>query len=260
VVVNRKTGTKEWAETTLNIARGCEHGCRYCYARQNMVERFKILTPEEWSKTTLKPDAVKAFYGKFPGTVMMPSSHDIPPSIVEEFICVVRKLCAAGNDVLIVTKPHWESITLMCHRLGDYKDQMLFRFTIGSTINDVLAFWEPNAPSYSERIACLEYAFRSGFKTSVSCEPFLDGHPENVYMACEEYVTDSFWIGKLRHFNKRVKLEDATKEQIEKYVTPLKNQFSADAFIMKLVQLLNGRPFIKWKDSIQEVIERNELV
>ena len=36
-----KTGTKEWAKSNLNFQLGCEHGCRYCYAREMAVNRFK---------------------------------------------------------------------------------------------------------------------------------------------------------------------------------------------------------------------------
>ena len=43
-----KTGTKEWAAANVNIQFGCEHGCRYCYARHEAVCRFKRCTAEQW--------------------------------------------------------------------------------------------------------------------------------------------------------------------------------------------------------------------
>lgn len=41
-------GTREWAVAEINCCNGCPHGCRYCYARFDLVERRRILTPEEW--------------------------------------------------------------------------------------------------------------------------------------------------------------------------------------------------------------------
>ncbi len=37
------TGTQEWAASNVNIQDGCEHDCRYCYAK-TMAIRFKRAT------------------------------------------------------------------------------------------------------------------------------------------------------------------------------------------------------------------------
>lgn len=253
--MQNKTGTKEWAETTINIARGCEHGCRYCYARQIMVDRFHKLTAEEWKTTTVNQEVVDANYGKKQGVIMIPSAHDIVPSIINEFCIVLRKLLDVGNEVLIVSKPHWQCITMICDFFKEHRDKILFRFTIGSTNSDVLEFWEPGAPNFQERLACLQYAFDLGYKTSVSCEPYLDVYPSFTYAACSPYITDSFWIGKLRHFNSRVRLDDATPEQIKKFVEPLK-LMCQDKVIRGIHKMLDGHKFIQWKDSIREVVEK----
>lgn len=254
-MTKKKTGTKEWAETTLNIARGCDHGCRYCYARFNLVDRFRIIDPKDWPNVTINQKAVDAGRGKHQGTVMIPSSHDIQPSILSEFIEVLCKLLDAGNQVLIVTKPHWECITTICDTFEEHKDQILFRFTIGSTDEDVLAFWEPGAPKFTERIASLQYAYERGFATSVSSEPYLDAYPQYIYDACISYITDSIWFGTIKHFNSRVDLEDATEEQVEKYVDPiLKAQ--TPAMVKQYYKLLDGKPLVKWKETITEIVGR----
>lgn len=253
VEVSEKTGTKEWAETTLNIARGCPHGCRYCYARNMLVDRFKTIKPEDWPVIRINQKVVDAGRGKCQGTVMIPSTHDITPEILDGFMKVLSKLVKAGNNVLIVSKPHWECITKICEGFKDYRDQIMFRFTIGSMDDDILSFWEPGAPNFCERLSCLEYAYHAGFKTSVSCEPYLDPYVVYTYTACKDFITDSFWIGKLRGFNSRVKLDDATPEQIEKFVEPLKAAMS-DSVVKGIFRILDGQPFVQWKDSIREVI------
>lgn len=248
-----KTGTKEWAETTLNIAKGCEHNCRYCYARNMLVDRFKKIKPGDWTTMVVNKKVIDAPQGLKQGVIMIPSSHDITPSILPDFLCVLRKLLESGNQVLIVTKPHLECITAICKEFSNYRSNILFRFTIGSTQEDVIKFWEPGAPPFHERIACLIYAFAGGFQTSVSCEPYLDAWPDLVYAACEEYLSESFWIGTIKHFNARVKLDDITDEQREKYVCPLLRA-QKDAAVKLIHKQLNGEPFVQWKDSITEII------
>lgn len=253
-----KTGTREWAESNLNIQLGCEHGCRYCYARYMAVEQHKHCTAEQWANPVINTEKVNKGYRKRPGVIMFPSTHDITPKNVAECICVLRKLLEAGNQVLIVSKSHFNCISFICDTLEKFKDQILFRFTIGSMSDNVLKFWELEAPSFGERYTCLGYAFNYGFKTSVSAEPFLDGNVRLLYEALKPLVTDSFWIGKLRDLHKRVDLSSMTVAEIEQFVEPLELA-QTDKAIKKLYADLDGRKFIKWKDSIKKVCCPSDL-
>jgi hypothetical protein len=274
-----KTGTKEWAEINCNIQMGCEHGCRYCYARHNAVHRFRICKAEDWIKPVINRKEVEKNYAihntQNAILIMFPSTHDITPSNLGDCLIVLNKLLVAGNNVLIVSKPHWECITAICDafkpqtpdprpqtpdprpQTPDYRPQIEFRFSIGSASDDVLKFWEPGAPSFEERIGCLSYAFNSGYKTSVSCEPYLDAWPAHVYQACIDHVTESIWFGKLRHFGQRVDTTKIDPENYKKYVAPMKLLLS-DKFVMALYQLMKDWPLVKWKDSIREVIEKSQ--
>ena len=49
-VFNRTTESIEWASWTWNPVTGCEHGCRYCYAR-TMAHRFKKIFPNGFAPT-----------------------------------------------------------------------------------------------------------------------------------------------------------------------------------------------------------------
>ena len=261
-IENRKprTGTREWSEHSVNIQVGCEHNCRYCYGRFNAVERFGYCASNgAWKNPVINQKAVDANRKKLDGIVMYPTTHDITPLNINEYLCVLRKLLDKGNRVLIVSKPHIECIKVICAAYGEFKEQIEFRFTIGSTINGILKFWEPGAPSFDERWECLKYAFAAGFKTSVSCEPYLDQWPGYLYAACEEYLTDTFWIGKLNGWQSRVDLNGATDEQINDYVTPLMKAQS-DEFVMGLVKMMRGRRGVRFKDSIAKVISSQESV
>jgi len=267
-----KTGTREWSDHSVNIQKGCEHGCRYCYAHYNAVlGRFKYMTQQQWNAPTINRKAVDKRYPKFrtkdgrpgPATVMIPTTHDITTSNLAECLIVINKLLIAGNNVLIVSKPHWPCITLICDTFNrpknrQYKEQIMFRFTIGSYSDDVLSFWEPNAPNFAERMSCLQYAFNSGYDTSVSCEPYLDGYVDQLYTTCFDWVTESFWIGKMRQMRSRLDFSGISPAEHKRFVKPLLSVMN-NKFVFMLYKLMKERPLVKWKDSIRKVIETKKV-
>ena len=257
-MAKKKTGTKEWAETNVNIQLGCEHGCRYCYARYNAVKRHKLCTAEQWLDPVIIQSKVTRSFLKRSGIVMYPSTHDVTMLNRSESICVLGNLLDAGNRVLLVSKPNMVCIDDICRTFQGYRKQLSFRFTIGSMNQQVLDFWEPNAPDFQERLGCLRYAYKNGYQTSVSCEPFLDCKVDRtvgLYEEVKPYINNSFWIGKLRHFDKRVDMSDVTPEEDERFVKPLKAA-QADEFVLELCQRLRNEQLIMWKDSIREIIEK----
>jgi DNA repair photolyase len=144
---------------------------------------------------------------------MFPSAHDITPDHLAESLIVIKKLLKARTKVLIVTKPHYECIKKICEKYKKYTDKILFRFTIGSSDSDILKYWEPGAPSFEERLKCLKYAYKSGFQTSVSCEPMLDNNIGIVIKKVLPYVTDAIWLGKANFLLGRLKINKCNDKQ-----------------------------------------------
>lgn len=249
----RKTGTFEWAESTVNIADGCSHGCRYCYARQAAIVRFHKRsgkTLENWTKVVIDPKRRDKQYGKRSGTIMFPSTHDIVPEILDDCVIVLKQLLGAGNDVLIVSKPHLECVKRLCDELAEWHGQVVWRFTIGAADDVILRLWEPNAPTFEERRACLEHAHAECWSTSVSIEPMLDpANIDDLVTRLDEFVTDSIWIGKMNQIRARCPDMDAT------VLGTLETGFTDDK-ILAMVDRLGGNPKIRWKDSIKAVIEQ----
>ena len=260
-MAGKKTGTKEWAKSNVNIQLGCEHGCRYCYARHRAVKISKWCTAEQWLDPVIVQSRVTRSFLKRLGVVMFPSTHDITPRNLSECICVLNSLLDAGNEVLVVSKPHDECIREICESFKGYRKRLMFRFTIGSRDPRILAFWEPNAPCFKERLSCLIAAYGEGYQTSVSCEPFLDGWDNKVdkivglYEELRPYITDSFWIGKLRHFNRRVEMTGVTPDEEKIFVKPLQAA-QADEMVWRIYNQLKSERLVRWKDSISEVIEK----
>ena len=256
-------GTREWATKTVNCCTGCSHDCVYCYAKE-MALRFGQVTIGQWSTEKIRHIDVFRMHPKYNGKVMFPSSHDITPNNLSACLRVLDNLLVlreikkesgdkkvmGSNEVLIVSKPHLECIKTICRQFCNHRGQILFRFTIGACEDQVLSFWEPGAPTYSERRASLRHAFGQGFQTSVSVEPMLDS--ANIDQLIEDlspFVTDFIWIGKMNHIGRLSKGANAgLKAALVQIVTG-----QTEDKIRSICERHKGNPKIKWKASIREV-------
>lgn len=239
------SGTKEWADYNVNCIKGCFNNCRYCYARI-MAKRFGRCTEDTWKDMEVSDIAVQKKYGKYSGRVMFPSSHDIvdQPAVQEACFTVIQKLLEAGNDTLITTKPKLSVTKKIIKQFRQFREQIQFRFTITSINNDALSFWEPNAPTYEERLAALKYAHKTGFKTSVSIEPFLDYTPEVLINNLAPYVTESIWLGPMNYIpSNNLKNEDKGR-----YIEIRKNYELSH--LQDIYNNVKDFPKIRFKDSM----------
>lgn len=246
------SGTKEWAASNVNIQSGCEHGCIYCYAHGNAV-RYKHASAGSWTTPSLNRAAIDRGFAVREGGIMFPSSHDITEANLPDCLVVLKKLLAAGNRVLVVSKPHLNCIKTLCRELDGFKGQVLFRFSIGSAADAVLAFWEPHAPSYRERLDSLKWAFKQGYKTSVSCEPMLDGNIQLVIDDARAYVTDSIWLGRVRRIRNCLTLNAPGNQEAKRKAAALM-ELQNDLWIMGLYMKHKDDPLIRYKDSIKQVV------
>jgi hypothetical protein len=186
---------------------------------------------------------------------MFPTSHDLLPEYERESIATIRNLLDNGNKVLIVTKPHASVIKSICTSFGAAKGDLLFRFTITALNPELSSFWELEAPAPRERIRSLKYAFEHGYSTSVSCEPFLCSVDETCELvdSVSPHVTDTIWIGKAsripRKLNSHIPGFAAALDALQSHQT--------DEEILRLVKRLSKNKTMKWKDSVQDVLDRS---
>lgn len=245
-------GTKEWAGTNENCLFGCSNGCKYCYALESNIRRKRKM-PTDRKQESLRPGALDRRFRKRQGSIMFPSVHDIPPGYLNECMVFLEHMLVPGNRVLVVSKPRLDSIKTICERFTQYREQILFRFTIGLTDSSTLKFWEPNAPDFQERLTSLQYAFQQGYQTSVSCEPMLDGKAEEVIKETEPFITDSIWLGKMNRLPYRLRL-NGEDDPITIAKADELNQLQSDGFIRDLYFRYKDNPKVKWKESIKKVV------
>ena len=244
-------GTAEWAVATVDGGIGCPHGCRYCYARAKQAGGPGMADPETWTTFRVDQEAVQRQYPLYPGQVMFPAHHDIVPDNLDPCLAILTNLLAAGNRVLVVSKPHRNCIETLCRKLTSFREQLLFRFTITARNDTILRIWEPYAPAYGERRASLETAYLQGFATSVSVEPMLDSS-DVVAMVNEllPFITHSIWIGKMNRIDERVICDS---QEMGQEIARIERE-QDDARIRDIYRQLRELPAIRWKESIKAVV------
>jgi hypothetical protein len=198
------TGMGQKADKRCNFRNGpCHHQCKYCgaatwpYARPDWR-----LNPHFAHSTLLKrPDEDKDFRPFPPDTIVqVPTGHDIR-TVTDAVLAFAWTSCklVCGANVLIHTKPCLRAMGVLAPLLAALPDplieRILVRATIGSRDNGTLRFWEPGAPSYSERRRSLVLARNHGLRTSVGLTPMLDGTARSVAKDLCSFVTDGFWVG-----------------------------------------------------------------
>ncbi len=248
------TGTREWADSNVNVISGCLHNCRYCYAKK-MAIRFGRKTADNWKQMEVNPAAVNKKYLKRAGRIMFPTTHDLvpDPKFLDPCLMVLEKLLKGGNEVLVTSKPWPGVIQQICKCFSDYKQQIQFRFTIGSIDSKILDFWEPGAPTFEERLEALKVAYKNNFKTSISIEPFLDFNPVPLVEKLRPFVTESIWIGRMNYIDRK----NLIVQEMQQYDTIRKN------YSLKNVQLIHktykNDPLIRWKDRIKEMLVKSSI-
>ena len=249
----KKKSTQDWADKGINISRGCSNDCRYCYAREESVRRHGN-TVENWPKEELNPKIINKGWRVSSKRLMFPSTHDITPGTYDACETVLKKLLQAGNKVLVVSKPRPELIEKLCNAIEPYKNQVMFRFTITAMDNEVLGFWEPNAPTYEDRKKALALVKEKGFRTSVSIEPMLDS--PNVGDLIEDlrpHTTDCMWVGPMKMVRKRV-VNDSP--EVEKEIVKIISDQTPKK-LLPIYTRYKDDPMIKWKGHYRKQLRRD---
>lgn len=254
-----KFGTREWAVFNMNIFYGCKNLCKYCYASADAFRFGRIKDRADWGnmkesdvRITFEGQRMSSSPRKLDGRIMFPTTHDIIYEHIERTIDVLAAFLSKGNEILIVSKPDIRVVQALCNNLEKYRSQITFRFTIGSLNNDVLKFWETNAPGVESRIQSLEYAFTRGFNTSVSAEPYLHYDVVQLVERVLPLVTDTVWVGKMNYPKQRVNMDGWTEKEL-KYMRVIE-EISTVEFIKNIYNNLLGYDKVKFKESIKKVL------
>ena len=249
-----KTGAREWSDHSFNVQTGCEYGCRYCYACANAVRFKRVKDYAEWTQPRLLPERLEQAGRLRKGRIMFPTAHDITPANVELCREALRRMLAAGNEVLVVSKADPLCMATLMPLLRQYREQVEVRVTVGWLHSNLAETWEPNAPSFYSRYESARMCFNEGITISVSCEPLLDFR-EFPHIEIAFGRSSSIWIGVMNQPRARARAcgmdpNDLAIEAILHGQTPER--------VMQFYRHWKNDKRIRWKDSIRKILERAE--
>ena len=240
----KKTGTREWSDQSFN----CVNGCLYCYARAG---RFNTKRGAAWITEEPHSPPVR----KYDGVVMFPTRHDFTAENYRHCLACLEALMACGNNVLVVTKSDRDiayRIATVLHKFPLGRSEV--RYTLSHTSREVGQFWEPGAPSAKDRIEALGLLSALGYRTSVSCEPWLEDLSSLVNLVGEvsKYVSETIWIG---HANKlRQRCAWCMTPQLDAAITIIEARQTPEA-ARAVYDALKGNPKVRWKDRYWTILE-----
>jgi hypothetical protein len=264
-------GGTQWSMHIYNIAKKesqCPNACRYCYmigirhrfwgadlpsdphdskgpqeaAASAAPAQIEELRPLELDDKKIAKKWSSRAVAKL---IMMPSSHDIVPSILPQFIATARAILAAGHSLLIVTKPREDCVIPLDDALAEYRARIIYRLTITSTDPAILAYWEPRAATFDERLRVLRTLHERGCITSVSIEPMLSD-PRPLIAAVRPFVSETIWIGTMSG------KQDCSAEESARLAA-----LTTPSALTTLARELIGDPRVRFKTHIMEVVIAN---
>jgi len=163
------------ADYTLNCYVGCQHACRYCYAR--FMTRF-TKHDEEWGEfVDVKVNIAEVLLRQLPrkrvGSVMLSSVCDGWQPLEEKYQLTrqcLRLLVTYGFEVCILTK---SALVLRDLEILDGKKNVELGMTVTTLDEDLRRIIEPVASATSERLKALRAAADQGIRTWLFLGPFL---------------------------------------------------------------------------------------
>jgi len=179
---------------TWNPTGGCDHDCKYCYARKltkGWGQSFKPNFREHFLKDKMPNDGSWIFVGSM-GDLFCPGMKD------EWILKVLWRIHEekGNNKFLLQTKnPH--SFLAFYIELEDMKNKLILGTTIETTYDTP---WS-KAPSTRERKKWLALMKEGGFKTFLSLEPLADFNSVTMQKWVCEIEPEAIEIGLENYTN-----------------------------------------------------------
>src|SRR5215469_8091724 len=169
---------------TINPYRGCEFGCRYCYARYTH-EFLEIRNPDEFEhKIYFKENAAWLLSQELarlkPGTEIALGTATDPYQPLERKQRVTRSLLEvfarkSGFGLGIVTKSTLIARDIDLLRVIGSRHKLTVHLTVTSMNTRLARLLEPRAPRPDLRIRTLKQLREAGIRAGVLCSPLMPG-------------------------------------------------------------------------------------
>lgn len=247
-----KGRAREYSPYALNLYRGCNHGCFYCYVPR-MYKRFdRDYEHEKVKYYDLELKELKQTAKKFKDSrkqVLMSFTTD-PYNAFNDTLQLTRKalkiLLEYKYPVAILTKAG-KKILKDLDIFKKFGKHIKVGFTLTYDNDEDSLRYEPQAAPFTERIETLKILFEEGIKTWISIEPVIK--PVQSLSCIEKSLlyTDHYKIGKINYYN-------SIENEIDWF------KFLED--VVNIMRINNKKFYIKkdlqlFKDNI--ILQKNEI-
>jgi len=167
----------------INPYRGCEFGCRYCYARYTH-EFLEMGPPDFERKIYFKENAAWLLAQELkklkPGTEIALGTATDPYQPLERRLEITRSLLEVfaergGFKLGIVTKSALVTRDIDLLQAVAKVNQLTVSFTVTTTDRKLARILEPRAPRPDLRFRALDELRQAGIRAGVMCAPLLPG-------------------------------------------------------------------------------------
>lgn len=201
VIYTPSGAAREYSDLAVNLASGCVHGCKYCYApgiRRTSREDFKknIIPRKDFERKLALDLKDMEDLGDKRRVLLCFMTDCYQPQLAEQ----TRRCLKLFNDYNINFQVLTKNGKSAVKDFDLYKHGDAYASTIVFSDEESRKFFEPDACSISDRIESLKEAHEKGIETWVSLEPVL--YPDQALEVIEmtkDYV-DHYKIGKVSKF------------------------------------------------------------
>lgn len=202
VIYTPSGAAREYSELAVNIAIGCAHGCKYCYApalRRTTRENFKnnIMPRKDFFQKFEKDLEDMSKNGDRRRVLLCFMTDCYQPQLVEKTRRCLELFKKYNIRFQVLTKNGSNAIK----DFDLYKDGDAYAATIVFSKEDYRKHFEPDACSIEERIESLKIAHEKGIETWISLEPVLYPDQALEIIDMTKNFTDHYKIGKVSNFN-----------------------------------------------------------
>ena len=195
---------REYAALALNIYKGCEHGCRYCFGPGALKSKRETYyhnpNPKENIIERVRKDAALLEKAGSNDEILLSFIGDpYQPAEMEYRLTreVLKVLIEYNRPFTILTKGGYRA-TRDFDLLESYPKARFGTSLSFMSCKDA-TYWEPGAATVSDRITAIKFAHARSIPTWVSLEPVI--YPEQAFeiiQTLHPYV-DHWKVGKINH-------------------------------------------------------------
>lgn len=180
-ILNRCNNPRMPFSWTINPYRGCEVGCRYCYARYTHeflgLEDGKLFETRIYAKSEAAALLRRDLRRPIAGAIAIGTSTD-PYQPAEKKFGVTRELLevfaeGSGRELSITTKGDGVARDLDLLRAISGRNRLSVNITITTVDADLARLLEPRAPRPDLRLAALSELADAGIQSGVFASPIL---------------------------------------------------------------------------------------